>query len=188
MSNSFDLGKIGFAGALNAAQGWAPPARGNWPREEVEAAFREYVRRANINDWDLWAGMFTEECLYVDHHFGTFKRREDVRAWMTPLMATQPEMKFIPEWYAIQGDLVINYNWNRWPNPDGSGEPYDKFENGIPNTKYRYQFPCVTLNRYAGNGLFWYEEDLYSPSAYLEILAEWKQEMDKRGKKYTKVA
>jgi hypothetical protein len=107
MSNTFDLGKIGFAGALNAAQGF---------------------------------------------------------------------------------DLVINYNWNRWPNPDGSGEPYDKFENGIPNTNYRYQFPCVTLNRYAGNGLFWYEEDLYSPSAYLEILAEWKQEMDKRGKKYTKAA
>ncbi len=184
MSQSIDLGKVGFEGALSAARGWEPPSRGDYPHEEVEAAFFEYVRRANINDWDTWADMFTEECLYVDHHFGTFTRRSQVRDWMTPLMATQPEMRFIPEWYVIKGDLVVNYNWNRWPNPDGSHEPYDVYNNGIPNTRYRYQFPCVTLNRYGGNGLFWYEEDLYSPSAYLEVLASWKQEMTSLGKPF----
>jgi hypothetical protein len=184
VSKQIDLGKIGFAGALSAAKGWAAPSRGNFPREEVEAAYREYVRRANINDWDLWAGMFTEECLYVDHHFGTFTRRIDVRNWMTPLMATQPEMCFIPEFYAIQGDLVVNYNWNRWPNPDGSFEPYNDPDSGIANINYRYQFPCVTLNRYAGDGLFWYEEDLYSPSAYMEIITQWKADMGRHGRKY----
>ena len=184
MNAELDLGKIGFAGALSAAEGWAPPARAKFDPKEVEAAFEEYVRRANINDWDLWAGMFTEDCLYVDHHFGTFRRREDIRNWMTPLMATQPEMRFIPEWHVIHGDLVINYNWNRWPNPDGSFEPYDVYGNGIANTNYKYQFPCVTLNRYAGDGLFWYEEDLYSPSAYLEVIKTWKQEMDERGRPY----
>ena len=185
MSAQIDLGKIGFQGAVNAARGWNLTPRGEFPRAEVEAAFEEYVRRANINDWDLWAGMFTEECLYVDHHFGTFTRREQVRAWMTPLMATQPEMKFIPEFCVIQGDLVVNYNWNRWPNPDGSDEPYDRFRSGIPNTRYRYQFPCVTLNRYAGNGLFWYEEDLYSPSAYLEVIKSWKDEMRRLGRSFS---
>ena len=186
MSKQLDLGKIGFAGALSAAKGWGLPARGKFARDEVEAAFREYVRRANINDWDLWAAMFTDECLYVDHHFGTFTRRVDIRDWMTPLMATQPEMRFIPEWHAIEGDLVVNYNWNRWPNPDGSFEPYDQPDNGIPNTNYRYQFPCVTLNRYAGDGLFWFEEDLYSPSAYVEILTQWKADMTAHGRRYSK--
>jgi hypothetical protein len=183
---SMDLGKIGFAGALSASEGWHAPARGNYSHDEVEAAFQEYVRRANINEWDYWADMFTEECLYVDHHFGTFRKRSDVAGWMTPLMATQPEMKFIPEFHVIQGDKVINYNWNRWPNPDGSHEPYDKYVEGSDNRRYRYQFPCVTLNRYGGNGLFWFEEDLYSPSAYIEILTEWKAEMEKRGRPYTK--
>lgn len=186
MSEPFDLGKIGFAGAVSAAIGWAPPARGRFAYEEVHAAFEEYVRRANINDWDLWADMFTDECLYVDHHFGTFKRRQDVRDWMTPLMATQPEMKFVPEFFVIKDDLVVNYNWNRWPNPDGSCEPYDVYGNGIPNTNYKYQFPCVTLNRYAGDGLFWYEEDLYSPTAYLEVLKQWKAEMDRLGRPYSR--
>jgi hypothetical protein len=43
----------------------------------------------------------------------------------------------------------------------------------------------VTLNRYAGDGLFWYEEDLYSPSAYLEILSQWKAAMAAAGRKHT---
>ncbi len=69
----------------------------------------------------------------------------------------------------VQGNLVINYNWNRWPNPDGSKVPYGEWRNPGPATDYRYQFPCVTLNLYAGNGKFRYEEDLYCAPAYLEI-------------------
>jgi hypothetical protein len=182
MSSIIDLGKIGAAGAMDAAQGWSAPARGKFAHGEVESAFLEYVRRANINDWSLYADMFTEQCVYIDHHFGTFRSPAAIKAWMIPLMATQPEMRFVPGWYVIQDDKVINYNWNRWPNPDGSCEPYDAYPNNSPLAEYRYQFPCVTMNRYAGDGLFWFEEDIYSPSAYLEIRAAWQAEMQRVGR------
>jgi hypothetical protein len=176
-----DLGKIAYQGAMSAALGWQTLLRTGpaYPHEEVEAAFQDYAARANMNDWEHWCDMFTDECLYVDHHFGTFRRRDDIAKWMVPLMATQPELRFIPEWHAIQGNLVVNYNWNRWPNPDGSRVPYGEWRNPGPATDYRYQFPCVTLNLYAGNGKFHYEEDLYCAPAYLEILKTWKQDMGK---------
>jgi hypothetical protein len=174
-----DLGKIAYLGANSAALGWQTLLRTGpaFPHEEVEAAFQDYAARANMNDWEHWCDIFTDECLYVDHHFGTFRRRDDIAKWMVPLMATQPELRFIPEWHAIQGNLVINYNWNRWPNPDGSKVPYGEWLNPGPATDYRYQFPCVTLNLYAGNGKFHYEEDLYCAPAYLEILKTWKRDM-----------
>jgi hypothetical protein len=186
MCYTCDLGNIGAGAAVDAARGWSEPARGVFSRDEVEAAFNEYVRRANINDWNLYADMFTEECVYIDHHFGTFRSPEAIKRWMNPLMATQPEMRFIPGWHVVHGDTVINYNWNRWPNPDGSCEPYDAYPNDFAAIDYRYQFPCVTMNRYAGDGLFWFEEDIYSPSAYLEIRAAWQREMERLGRPYAK--
>ena len=107
-----DLGKIAYLGANSAALGWQTLLRAGpaYPHAEVEAAFQDYAARANMNDWEHWCDIFTDECLYVDHHFGTFRRRDDIARWMVPLMATQPELRFIPEWHAIQGNLVINYN------------------------------------------------------------------------------
>ena len=182
MSIAKDRGKVGVGAAADAAKGWSAPARGTFSRGEVEAAFLEYVRRANINDWNLYSDMFTDECVYIDPYFGTFRSPQQIKDFQNPLMATQSEMRFVPGWYMIEGDRLINYNWNRWPNPDGSGEPCGEYPNRFPVESYRYQFPCVTLNRYAGNGLFWYEEDIYSPDAYLEIRGAWLREMRRLGK------
>jgi hypothetical protein len=178
-SQEFDLGKIGYLGANKAALGWNTMMNGSkvYPHEEVEAAFQDYAARANINDWDYWCDIFADKCLYVDHHFGVFHSRDEVAKWMVPLMKTQPEMKFIPEWHVVQGNLIINYNWNRWPNPKGSKVDYGEWQNPGPATDYLYQFPCVTLNIYGGNGKMVYEEDLYSAPAYLEILNAWKRDM-----------
>ena len=96
---------------------------------------------------------------------------------MVPLMSRQSEMRFVPGWHAIKGNLVMNYNWNRWPNPEGSRVPYGEFRNPGPVDDYKYQFPCMTLNIYGGNGKFCYEEDLYSAPAYVETLKRWQQAM-----------
>jgi len=175
----FDLGKIGYTGAMAAAGGWQNLlGKGKtYPQAEVEAAFEDYAERANMNDWEHWCDIFTDKCLYVDHHFGTFHSRNEVAKWMVPLMQRQPEMRFIPGWHVIQGNLVINYNWNRWPNPKGSRVPYGEWRNPGPVDDYLYQFPCVTLNLYGGNGKFCYEEDLYSAPAYVEILNKWRKDM-----------
>jgi hypothetical protein len=155
-----DAGLRGKEAALAAARGWDRFGQASQstkhPRAEVEAACHEYVRRANINDWDLWTDIFTEDVLYVDHAYGVFRSREEVRKWMVPLM--------------------INYNWNRWPNPDGSAEPYDDWRNPQPVSLYAHHFPCVTINVYGGNGLFAYEEDLYCAPAFMNIFTSWQKE------------
>lgn len=181
-----DAGLRGKEGALAAARGWDRFSKASQstahPRAEVEAACHEYVRRANINDWDLWTDIFTEDVLYVDHAYGVFRSREEVRKWMVPLMKTMPEMRFVPGFLVIQGDLVINYNWNRWPNPDGSAEPYDDWRNPQALALYEHHFPCVTINVYGGNGLFAYEEDLYCAPAFMNIFSSWQQEWKAAGR------
>ena len=59
---AFDLGKIGYAGAMAAAEGWANLLNKGkqYPYEEVEAAFHDYAARANMNDWHHWCDIFTE--------------------------------------------------------------------------------------------------------------------------------
>ncbi|MFO0688496.1 MAG: nuclear transport factor 2 family protein [Myxococcota bacterium] len=181
-----DAGLRGKEGAMAAARGWDRFSKAAQstahPRAEVEAACHEYVRRANINDWNLWTDIFTEDVLYVDHAYGVFRSREEVRKWMVPLMKTMPEMRFVPGFLVIQGDLVINYNWNRWPNPDGSAEPYDDWRNPQALSLYEHHFPCVTINVYGGNGLFAYEEDLYCAPAFMNIFSSWQQEWKAAGR------
>lgn len=173
-----DAGQIGWDAARAAAGFWETMkgAVAHFPEEEVRKAFEEYARRANENDWDAWADLFAEDVLYVDHQFGVLHSREEVRKWMVPLMKQQPEMRFVPSWCAIHGDVAINYNWNRWPNPDGSHEPYDRIlQPDVRDDVYPYQFPAITITRYAGEGLFDYEEDLYSMPGYLQILGDWQE-------------
>lgn len=181
-----NLAQNGVTAASAASTAWITLAdfeNTNYSREEIEAAFHEYVARANANEWDAWCDIFTEDVLYVDHQFGVLRGREEVRKWMVPLMKSQPEMKFPVGWHAIRGDVVINYNWNRWPNPDGSGEPYDDVENpGAPMDQYLYQFPAVTITIYGGNGMFKYEEDLYSPNGYMKVVNDWQEEMRRLGR------
>ena len=181
-----DAGSRGVEAAMAAARGWDlfPKAAQatDHPKEEVEAACHEYVRRANVNDWDLWTDIFTEDVYYVDHAYGFFQGREEVRKWMVPLMQTMPEMRFVPGFLMIQGDLVINYNWNRWPNADGSAEPYDDWKNPQDLSLYKHQFPCVTINIYAGDGLFKYEEDLYCAPAFMNVFGNWQSEWKAAGR------
>ena len=175
--------------AAAAATTWQPwrgdlqQIPGKFPHDEVQQAFDNYLRLANSNDWDAWCDLFTDDVYYVDHSFGVFEGQDAVRKWMVPLMAAQPEMKFPPGWHIIAGDVVVNYNWNRWPNPDGSFEPYGdptNFKDRLDS--WKYQFPCITIDRYAGNGKFNFEENFYSAPAYLGVLRAWEAETAERGK------
>jgi ketosteroid isomerase-like protein len=174
-----DAARVGVEAAHAAAGFWESMkgVEARFPEKEVREAFEEYVRRANGNDWNGWVDLFTEDVLYVDHQFGVLHSREEIRKWMVPLMEQQPEMRFIPSWCALQGDIAINYNWNRWPNPDGSHDPHDRiFQPAVRDDVYPYQFPAVTITRYAGNGRFDYEEDLYSMPGYIKTLEDWQSE------------
>jgi len=53
-------------------------------RAEVEAAFRGFVevgdRCAESRDWSPWADIHSEDGLWVEHHLGTYRGREAIRA------------------------------------------------------------------------------------------------------------
>ena len=128
-------------------------------RAEVEAAFKNYLHvGAYSRDWNAWADLFTEDALYVEAQYGTFKGREAIRAWITTVMAGVPDMYFPPvTWQLIDGDQVCFCIDNAYPNPkDPKGPPI--------------AFPTVSYLKYR-DGLWCREEDIYDVRASLAARA-----------------
>jgi ketosteroid isomerase-like protein len=119
-------------------------------RDELERAFQTYIRTgAAGEDWDAWADLFTEDCLYFEHAYGTMHGREAVRAWIKPVMAKYGEIYTVYEWHLIDDSAgrVIFYMQNRRDHPGGLA-PID--------------FPGITLLEYAGDGKWKREEDYWA--------------------------
>jgi hypothetical protein len=140
---------------------------GRWTRDELEQAFANYQRVARragtTGDWNAWADLFTEDATYVEHLFGTFGGREAIRRWITAAMGSFPgnAMPHFPiEWYVIDEDRgwVVCQVWNRMADP-GDGSVHQAYN--------------FSLLKYAGEGLWSYEEDIYNPSKFTEMLDRW---------------
>ena len=128
--------------------------------DEVAIAFDEYRKRGVINhDWESWASSFTLEAKYVEHFLGEFRGREQISQWIVSTMDQYPNISMWMEWWAIEEDKVALYIWNNLPDPTGKGK--------------RYGFPNTTYLRYAGNGLWDYEEDFYNPADAERVWQEW---------------
>jgi hypothetical protein len=129
------------------------------PRAEVEAAFREILAAGDAGDWDRWADLHTEDCVWVEHHYGTVVGREEIRRTITALMAPVPMMQFPVEWHVIDGNRVVYYPWQVFPDPTGGdGE---------------YRFGCITVLEYAGGGQFSRQEDVYNPNEGETVVTRW---------------
>jgi len=117
-----------------------------FPRAEVEDAFRNYLTCGIVNeDWDAWARCFTPDVEYHEHQLGFMQGRDAVLAWIAPLMEQFPEIYNSVAWYAIdRGRVVFDAN-NRRDNPEPGGPPID--------------FAGVTILQYAGDGMFSREDD-----------------------------
>ncbi|HKA30620.1 MAG TPA: nuclear transport factor 2 family protein, partial [Candidatus Binatia bacterium] len=93
-------------------------------RDELEKAFRTYWRTGAVGeDWDAWADLFTEDCTYFEHYYGSMQGREHVRAWIKPVMARYGEIYTAYEWHTIDVERgrVIFYMQNRRDHPGGQG-------------------------------------------------------------------
>jgi len=126
-------------------------------RDELESALRIYNDardRASITgDWSIWADVFTEDADYVEHAFGVFKGRDQIRDWITKVMAPFPHMTFPQDWVAYDDDnaAIVFQCQNRLEHPtDPDGAPF--------------QFASWTRLVYAGDGTFSSEEDVYNPA------------------------
>jgi ketosteroid isomerase-like protein len=132
----------------------------SWSRDELEREFAAYQERGAAGDWSAWADQFTEDAEYFEHHYGVFKGREAIRAWIVETMTTWPgsEMPIFPvEWYVIDEERgwIVCQIWNRMQDP-GDGSIHQAYN--------------FTLLKYAGDGKWSYEEDVYNPAHFADMI------------------
>jgi len=140
---------------------------GRFSRAELEAAFANFQETAleagTSGDWARWADLFTEDATYIEHLYGTLGGREAIRNWICKTMSETPndQMKYFPvEWYMIDGEKgwVVAHVWNRMVDP-GDGSLHQAYN--------------FTLLKYAGNGKWSYEEDIYNPEHFKTMVVGW---------------
>ena len=146
---------------------------GKWTRDEIEEALDNYkeiaLESGTSGDWNAWADLFTEDAVYVEHLFGTLGGREAIRRWITRTMSQYPndQMQYFPwEWYVIDEarGWVVCQVWNRMVDP-GDGSLHQAYN--------------FTLLKYAGGGLWSYEEDIYSPTPFQHMIKGWLETKDR---------
>ncbi len=128
-------------------------------RSELEEAWRHFVAVGDSGDWNAWADLHSEDGLWVEHHLGTFRGRERIRAAILDVMKPVPMMRFPVAWHVVEGDRVVFYPWQVFPDPTGGDQVF--------------RFGCVTVLSYAGDGLWSYQEDLYNPREAEHVMKRW---------------
>jgi hypothetical protein len=129
---------------------------GKFALAEVMAAYEHYSRTVDgcsaSGNWSPYADCFTEDVVYIEHAYGTFHGREEVRRWIVDVMAPFPHMHFRHSWTAIDeaNDAVVVEIQNILDHPSEPG--------------VEFTFPNVTRLVYGGDGLFASEEDVYNPA------------------------
>jgi len=131
----------------------------SFSREEVEAAYHNFVVVGDSGDWNAWADLHTQNGVWLEHAFGEIRGREAIRKTITRVMEPVPMMTFPVQWYMIEGRRVVYYPWQVMPDPKGGDEVY--------------RFGCITILEYAGNGEFSFQEDLYNPREGEAVIKRW---------------
>jgi hypothetical protein len=131
---------------------------------DAYAAFHAQVSGfVATGDWDGYADLFTPGAVYVEHAMGTFRGREEIRAWSVRTMTTYPGrvMTGFPlSWQVVDVDAARLVCEVRNPMPDpGDGTILEE--------------PNITIMTYAGGGLFSREEDVYNPLRFHTMAMDW---------------
>lgn len=146
---------------------------GRWNREELEEAFDRYqaaaLKGAQERDWSDWANLFTLDATYFEHQYGRFWGREQIRNFIERVMKPYPAncmTAFPVRWYSVDEEKgwIICEVLNRMEDL-GDGVIYEE--------------PNITILKYAGDGLFSYEEDAYDRQRMGEMVVRWMTAKDK---------
>jgi hypothetical protein len=131
--------------------------------KELDEAFITYWRTgAAGEDWDAWADLFTEDCTYFEHWYGTMQGRETVRRWIVPIMDKYRELYTGYEWHVVDPERgrVVFYVQNRRDHPRGTGT---------------IDFPGVSIITYAGSGQWSREEDYWAVKGREAAMKEYEE-------------
>jgi hypothetical protein len=138
-------------------------------RAEVEEALALWWHVGNVSeDWSAWTKLFVPDVFYVDHFWGPLHGREEVDLWIHAVMKGVPEIYTPLDWYTIDDDLVVFHCQNRRDNPDTEGPPY-------------WDFPGLSVIRYAGDGLWASEEDFWDRSGARRTSVEYAAACERAG-------
>jgi hypothetical protein len=148
---------------------------GEWTRAELAEAFEHYQaqvdKAAATGDWDLFAELFAEDATYDEHAYGHFDGREQIRAWIHQTMTTFPGnamVGFPPRWSTIDED-------KGWVVCDIRNVMRDPGDGSV------HEASNITILRYAGDGLWANEEDVYNPAHFLTMVQQWCQVAEAHG-------
>ncbi len=140
-----------------------PGATRPHPRDEVKAAVDRYHEtRRRIEDgvepdaFGALADFYTDDAVYVDAAWGRIEGKQAIASWLVESMVGLGDWRFPIEFTAVEGDDVV-VKWTQivpGTKPDGSA----------------YSQSGYSRLRYAGQGRFDYEEDVYNMAHVLEDL------------------
>jgi hypothetical protein len=140
---------------------------------DAYAAFHQQVDGfVATGSWEGYADLFTPDAEYVEHAMGTFRGREEIRAWSVRTMTTYPGrvMTGFPlSWQVVDADAARLVCEVRNPMPD-------------PGDGTMLEEPNITIMTYAGDGLFSREEDVYNPLRFLRMAVRWGRIAEKHGR------
>lgn len=161
-----------------------------YTREEIETAFQRYqdmgLAAARSGDWTHWGKMFTEDASYKEHCLGEWGGREAIVREMASVMQVTETTETIDHLEGTAANFATTgaanpWIWcNQYPCNDyvidlDRGWVWSLIWNRMedPGDGRVFQCNCLTLLYYVGNGQFSYEEDLYNPKQFGQMMEDW---------------
>jgi hypothetical protein len=134
--------------------------------EEMEREFRNYYRVGIIGEnWPAWSKIFTDDAVYYDHFYGTFRGPKEIELFLETTMGFAPHVYTVLVWYQITGNQITWKGLNRADNPQAGGPPI--------------QFPSLQIITYAGDGKWSSEEDWWIKSEMIGFVKEYEAQSAK---------
>ena len=138
-----------------------------YTRDEMQKAFDGYRQAAaeagRSGNWQLFVDLFTDDVDYIEHHYGTFKGKQQVLDWIVPAMTAFPV------------DHMTSFPWNWYVIDEENGWVIGEVANVMddPGDGQKHESVNWTRLKYAGNGLFSEEEDVYNPTEFADMIRNW---------------
>jgi hypothetical protein len=131
--------------------------------QEALSAYKEMVAvRGRLErgemPWSALGSYFTDDAVYIDSAWGRFEGRAAIERFMDDSMVGLDTWRFPEEWTMAEGDRVVSMWWNQLPGTRPDGSPY--------------RVAGLSVLRYAGEGKFDYEYDVFNMQQVLEVIAE----------------